>query len=144
MRLVILHHLLNVFVQLANKKGFTKKKNLLTGCLDNVGSLTSHNPIGLQGLLRDSFTFFYVIINLRSLFFLFDTAIFIACVVSMDEGTQACNFKEYFQNQDERGGWNYVMRIIAIFNTHLALFLLIKLKGRGLALHVAFTETMRC
>jgi hypothetical protein len=23
-----------------------------------VGSLTSHNPIGLQGLLRDSFTFF--------------------------------------------------------------------------------------
>jgi hypothetical protein len=21
-------------------------------CLDNVGSLTSHNPIGLQGLLR--------------------------------------------------------------------------------------------
>jgi hypothetical protein len=25
--------------------------------LDNVGSLTSHNPIGLQGLLRDSFTF---------------------------------------------------------------------------------------
>jgi hypothetical protein len=24
-----------------------------------VGSLTSHNPIGLQGLLRDSFTFFY-------------------------------------------------------------------------------------
>jgi hypothetical protein len=26
-------------------------------CLDNVGSLTPHNPIGLQGLLRDSFTF---------------------------------------------------------------------------------------
>jgi hypothetical protein len=25
-------------------------------CLDNVGSLTSHNPIGLHGLLRDSFT----------------------------------------------------------------------------------------
>jgi hypothetical protein len=24
--------------------------------LDNVRSLTSHNPIGLQGLLRDSFT----------------------------------------------------------------------------------------
>jgi hypothetical protein len=24
----------------------------LTDCLDNVGSLTSHNPIGLQGLLR--------------------------------------------------------------------------------------------
>jgi hypothetical protein len=23
-----------------------------------VGSLTSHNPIGLQGLLRDSFTYF--------------------------------------------------------------------------------------
>jgi hypothetical protein len=26
MPLVILHHLLNVFVQLANKRGFTKKK----------------------------------------------------------------------------------------------------------------------
>jgi hypothetical protein len=29
--------------------------NLITiraDCLDNVGSLTSHNPIGLQGLLR--------------------------------------------------------------------------------------------
>jgi hypothetical protein len=25
---------------------------------DSVGSLTSHNPIGLQGLLRDSFTYF--------------------------------------------------------------------------------------
>jgi hypothetical protein len=29
MPLVILHHLLNVFVQLANKRGFTKKKKLL-------------------------------------------------------------------------------------------------------------------
>jgi hypothetical protein len=27
-------------------------------CLDNVGSLTSHNPIGLHGLLLDSFIFF--------------------------------------------------------------------------------------
>jgi hypothetical protein len=26
--------------------------HLWTDCLDNVGSLTSHNPIGLQGLLR--------------------------------------------------------------------------------------------
>jgi hypothetical protein len=26
--------------------------------LDNVGSSTSHNPIGLHGLLRDSFTYF--------------------------------------------------------------------------------------
>jgi hypothetical protein len=26
--------------------------HLLADCLDNVGSLTSHNPIGLQGLLR--------------------------------------------------------------------------------------------
>jgi hypothetical protein len=36
MPLVILHHLLNVFVQLANKRGFTKKKNqtatILAGC----------------------------------------------------------------------------------------------------------------
>jgi hypothetical protein len=33
-------------------------------CLDNVGSLTSHNPIGLQGLLRDSFTLLYVLVFL--------------------------------------------------------------------------------
>jgi hypothetical protein len=26
--------------------------HLWVDCLDNVGSLTSHNPIGLQGLLR--------------------------------------------------------------------------------------------
>jgi hypothetical protein len=26
-------------------------------CLDNVGSLTSHNPIGLQGLLRGQLYF---------------------------------------------------------------------------------------
>jgi hypothetical protein len=26
---------------------------LFAECLDNVGSLTSHNPIGLQGLLRE-------------------------------------------------------------------------------------------
>jgi hypothetical protein len=25
-----------------------------------MGSLTSHNPIGLQGLLRDNFTYFYL------------------------------------------------------------------------------------
>jgi hypothetical protein len=30
MPLVILHHLLNVFVQLANKRGFTKKKKFIT------------------------------------------------------------------------------------------------------------------
>jgi hypothetical protein len=30
MPLVILHHLLNVFVQLANKRGFTKKKKKIT------------------------------------------------------------------------------------------------------------------
>jgi hypothetical protein len=29
--------------------------NLAADCLGNVGSLTSHNPISLQGLLRDSF-----------------------------------------------------------------------------------------
>jgi hypothetical protein len=28
-----------------------------------VGSLTSHNPIGLQGLLQDSFTYFTKIIK---------------------------------------------------------------------------------
>jgi hypothetical protein len=32
---------------------------------ENVGASTSHNPLGLHGLLRDSFTFFYVhIMNL--------------------------------------------------------------------------------
>jgi hypothetical protein len=32
-------------------------RHLWANCLDNVGSLTSHNPIGLQGLLWDTFTF---------------------------------------------------------------------------------------
>jgi hypothetical protein len=32
MPLVILHHLLNVFVQLANKRGFTKKKKKKNSC----------------------------------------------------------------------------------------------------------------
>jgi hypothetical protein len=30
----------------------------LTDCLDNVGSSTSHNPIGFHDLVGDSFTFF--------------------------------------------------------------------------------------
>jgi hypothetical protein len=38
-----------------------KTNNLTALCepsvLDNVGSLTSHNPIGLHSLLGDSFTF---------------------------------------------------------------------------------------
>jgi hypothetical protein len=33
MPLVILHHLLNVFVQLANKRGFTKKKKYILAYL---------------------------------------------------------------------------------------------------------------
>jgi hypothetical protein len=33
---------------------------LPTPGLDNVVSWTSHNPIGLQGLLRDSFTFTFI------------------------------------------------------------------------------------
>jgi hypothetical protein len=28
-----------------------------------VRSLTSHNPIGLQGVLRDSFTFFFLLLQ---------------------------------------------------------------------------------
>jgi hypothetical protein len=31
--------------------------SLTINCLDNVGSLTSHNPIGLQGLLQISLLF---------------------------------------------------------------------------------------
>jgi hypothetical protein len=38
MPLVILHHLLNVFVQLANKRGFTKKKKYI-GCLGETKKL---------------------------------------------------------------------------------------------------------
>jgi hypothetical protein len=32
----------------------------MSRCLDNVGSLTSHNPIGLHGLLGDRFILLYV------------------------------------------------------------------------------------
>jgi hypothetical protein len=36
-------------------------RSLETPGLDNVGSLTSHNPIGLQGLLKGWFTFFLLL-----------------------------------------------------------------------------------
>jgi hypothetical protein len=32
--------------------GLTTLSPSVNDCLDNVGSLTSHNPIGLQGLFR--------------------------------------------------------------------------------------------
>jgi hypothetical protein len=35
-------------------------RHLWADCLDNVGPLTSHNPIGLQGLLRYSFTLLHI------------------------------------------------------------------------------------
>jgi hypothetical protein len=40
MPLVILHHLLNVFVQLANKRGLTKKKKKKKNVTDKYGFLT--------------------------------------------------------------------------------------------------------
>jgi hypothetical protein len=40
------------------KCGWQPYRNLWADCLDNVGSLTSHNPIGLHGLLR-GYLFFY-------------------------------------------------------------------------------------
>jgi hypothetical protein len=40
----------------AGAYGWQIYRHLWADCLDSVGSLTSHNPIGLQGLLRDSFT----------------------------------------------------------------------------------------
>jgi hypothetical protein len=39
MPLVILHHLLNVFVQLANKRGFKQKKNLKQSIINMASSL---------------------------------------------------------------------------------------------------------
>jgi hypothetical protein len=47
MPLVILHHLLNVFVQLANKRGFTKKKNNN----NNYTDIKLHNPQSTQNTL---------------------------------------------------------------------------------------------
>jgi hypothetical protein len=41
----------------AGAYGWQPYRHLWADCLDNVGSLTSYNPIGLHGLLRDSFTF---------------------------------------------------------------------------------------
>jgi hypothetical protein len=41
----------------AGAKVWQSCRHLLADFLDNVGSLTSHNFIGLHGLLRDSFTF---------------------------------------------------------------------------------------
>jgi hypothetical protein len=47
MPLVILHHLLNVFVQLANKRGFNKKKKILHA--DDVPHLTQSRTIMYAG-----------------------------------------------------------------------------------------------
>jgi hypothetical protein len=60
MPLVILHHLLNVFVQLANKRGFTKKKKKkktsLTSGGRSVGVVRSRTQTMDLGLLtRDLF-----------------------------------------------------------------------------------------
>jgi hypothetical protein len=48
---------------MGSKVRLVRKSDKLTAIyeptLDNVGSLTSHNPIGLQGLLRDSLTLLY-------------------------------------------------------------------------------------
>jgi hypothetical protein len=37
--------------------GWQPHRHLWADCLENVGASTSHNPMGLHGLLRDSFTF---------------------------------------------------------------------------------------
>jgi hypothetical protein len=37
--------------------GFLDRSRYFSICLGNVGSLTSHNPIGLQGLLRGQLYF---------------------------------------------------------------------------------------
>jgi hypothetical protein len=41
----------------ARKVGNLTAIHLRADCLENVGVSTSHNPMGLHGLLRDSFTF---------------------------------------------------------------------------------------
>jgi hypothetical protein len=38
-------------------KGYGREKRLGTANLDNVGSSTSHNPIGLHGMLRGKLYF---------------------------------------------------------------------------------------
>jgi hypothetical protein len=42
-------------------RGADNLTTISADCLDNVGSLTSHNPIGLHGLLQDSFNFCYLL-----------------------------------------------------------------------------------
>jgi hypothetical protein len=44
MPLVILHHLLNVFVQLANKRGFKQKKKIIFGTGAAIWSKTNFEP----------------------------------------------------------------------------------------------------
>jgi hypothetical protein len=47
MPLVILHHLLNVFVQLANKRGFKQKKNVDT-LLGNESGLSKYAKVVIR------------------------------------------------------------------------------------------------
>jgi hypothetical protein len=48
MPLVILHHLLNVFVQLANKKGFKQKKKTLISADTEIVGKEAHNWDGFN------------------------------------------------------------------------------------------------
>jgi hypothetical protein len=51
------HNKIKMIMFLESKVGLVRRADILTGIsepivLDNVGSVTPHNPIGLQGLLR--------------------------------------------------------------------------------------------
>jgi hypothetical protein len=47
-------------VKTAGAWGWQPYRHLWTDCLDNVGPLTSHNPIGLRGLLWGKLHFFFM------------------------------------------------------------------------------------
>jgi hypothetical protein len=42
------------------------RRHLWADCLENVGASTSQNPMGLHGLLRDSFNFTFYIFNINT------------------------------------------------------------------------------
>jgi hypothetical protein len=61
MPLVILHHLLYVFVQLANKRGFTKKKKKLSLLCKSSGAITPTQAIAKNIELRQRNCVFYAV-----------------------------------------------------------------------------------
>jgi hypothetical protein len=66
----------------ASSQGWQPYRHLCADCLDNVGSLTAYNPIGLHGLLQGWLHFFYFLSKSVCLYVCLPVDFYAVCVVS--------------------------------------------------------------